>query len=93
MALNRVADKVAMFHRPHLLRQPAFKLLDTVSEEAAEIQILAVASCLEAMCRGTNQDSHEIISRVRKAMRDQDGPFNKEMNAITEYAKGELRGK
>lgn len=82
---TRTASSVAV------LREPAFIVLDRVQRLDPADQIRAVALALTAMCEGVGVDPHDLVHASQRMMSQATGPHTEHVQAIRDYAEGELR--
>ena len=73
------------------LREPAFLVIDRVQRLDPADQIRAVALALTAMCEGVGVDPHDLIHASHRMMSQATGPHTEHVQAIRDYAEGELR--
>lgn len=85
-----IRTRIGYFHDAAPLRVPAFKVIDQVQTEDADVQLLGVATALYAMCEALGLDPHDLLQKIARAKNHIDGPFTTHYAAIREYAKGEL---
>lgn len=83
-------DRIRWFQEPGALRTPVISIIDSIQRLPGHWQIMAVAMTFRVMCNGTGIDPYEILTRIASMERDVDGPFSKQIQAMTEYVKGEI---
>lgn len=72
------------------VRAPAFLVLDRLQHLPAHKQMLALTAALAIMANAIGQDPHELITQVRRMVREA-GLIESSADALSDYAKGELR--
>jgi hypothetical protein len=73
------------------LKAPAFLLLDGLQRtEDPATQLDALSLTFTAICQSAGLDPHELIIRSRRQLREADLTRNPEIEAIRDYAAGEL---
>lgn len=86
-----INDRISWFTNLPSLRRGAFRTLDALQmEESKPVQYLGPAVAFVAMAEALGRDPHEDIVRIRRMMNQIEGPFTAEVQAIRDYAKGEL---
>lgn len=73
------------------LRAAAFTLLDRMQSHNPAVQMLATAVALRAMSESLGLDLSDLMQRAGRLLRAADGPFGTHIQAIRDYAVGELR--
>jgi hypothetical protein len=74
------------------LKIPAFLILDAMQHEqskAVQVDALFLTATLVAL--GTGIDPHDLIIRAKRQIADADATKNPHLEAIREYASGELK--
>lgn len=74
------------------LKVPAFRVIDALQEtqsKAVQLDALFLAATLVA--QGVNIDPHELVSRSLRQIREADAVRNPHIEAIREFARGELK--
>lgn len=88
---RHINDKISFFSDLPSLRVGAFGTLDAMQRVPNKaVQYLGPIVATVAMAEALGRDPHEDIGRVRRMMGTLEGPFTAEVQAIREYAKGEL---
>lgn len=86
-----INDRISWFTDLPALRQGAFAVLDAMQKQPKQaVQVLGPGVAFVAMCESLGRDPHEDIVRIRRMMSEVDGPFTAEVQAIRDYAAGEL---
>jgi len=86
---RNVADRLGFFS-PAEVRGPAFLVIDRIQGLDPSIQITAVAVALCAMAQAVGLDMRDVINVAENTLRDAEGPYTQHIQAIREYAKGEI---
>jgi hypothetical protein len=74
------------------LKAPAFLILDGLQRtEDPAVQIDALSLTFTAICQSAGLDPHELITRSRRQLREAELVRNPEIEAIRDYAAGELK--
>lgn len=86
--IDRVRGRSSL--RP--LKVPCFMLVETLQKiPDPSIQLDALALTFAAVCRGIDVDAHELVTRANRQLVDADQADNPHLEALHDYAKGELR--
>lgn len=91
LSASGVRDRIGMVS-PAQVMVPAFQILDRMQRLDPAVQLTATAVALCAMAESIGYDMAEIITVAENTLRDCEGPFTTHIQAIREYAKGELLG-
>jgi len=75
---------------PAEIRGPAFAIIDRLQHMDPSVQLTATAVALCAMCEALGVDMRYAINVAENTLRDSEGPFTTHIQAIREYAKGEI---
>lgn len=74
------------------LMGPSFSLLDCLQRtEDPALQMDALSLVFTAICQSTGLDPHELIIRSRRQLRESEVISHPEIEAIRDYAAGELK--
>lgn len=74
------------------LKAPAFLILDGMQRtEDPALQLDALALTFVLICQSTNIDPHELVIRAKNQSRDSDAIPNPNLEAIRDYAVGEMK--
>lgn len=76
---------------PAQVRAPAFKVLDRIQHLHPSVQITATAVALCAMAEAVGLRMRDVIVIAENTLADCEGPYTEHIQAIREYAKGELQ--
>lgn len=88
---HTVRDRVSFDCGFEHLKGPAFRVIDALQETPAHIQLQALALALALLARGVGTDAHELLTRANRQILDADRVKNPALEAIQEYATGELK--
>lgn len=89
--LSTINDRISWFTDLPSLRRGAFRTLDAMQLEPNQaVQFLGPAVAFVAMAEALGRNPHDDIVRIRRMMNQIEGPFTSEVQAIRDYAKGEL---
>jgi hypothetical protein len=72
------------------LREPAFLLIDRLQRVDPADQLRALSLAFVAATEAAGLDPHEEVTRARRMMRQAEGPFTEQVQAIRDYARSEL---
>ena len=78
---------------PPAVRAPAFKVIERVQGLDPAVQITASAVAVCAMAEAVGLSMRELICVAENTLRDCEGPHTEHIQAIRDYAKGELLGR
>ena len=74
------------------LKVPAFRIISTLQdEENTAAQVEALYLCTALISQSLGLDPHEMIARARRQIADADAVRNPHLEAIRDYAVGELK--
>lgn len=89
--LHTINDRINWFTDVASLRRGAFRVLDAIQhEDNKAVQFLAPGVAFCAMADALGRFPHDDIVRIRRMMGAVEGPFTDQVQAIRDYAKGEL---
>ena len=73
------------------LKLPSFILIDAMQKtEDPATQVDALSLVFTAVCQSAGLDPHELIIRSRRQLREAEHTRNPEIEAVRDYAAGEL---
>lgn len=72
------------------LKVPSFLVIDALQHSPKDVQLRALALTLAALCRPLGIDPHELVTRANRQLVHADAVHNPHIEAISEYASGEL---
>ena len=75
---------------PAQVRGPAFLVIDRIQRLDPTIQLTAVAVALCAMSQALGVDMRDVINVAENTLRDSEGPYTQHIQAIRDYAEGEI---
>lgn len=78
------------FASPAEIRQPAFAIIDRLQHIDPSLQLTATAVALCAMSEALGLNMRDVIYVAENTLRDCEGPFTEHVQAIREFAKGEI---
>lgn len=90
IASHVVRDRIGFRSSLAALKVPAFKVLSSVQDVDTDLQIEALALTLTILADASGLDPHELVSRSRRMIADADRVDNPHLEAIADFAKGEL---
>lgn len=73
------------------LRVTAFAVLDRMQQCKPSVQLLGTAVALRAMAESLGLNLSDLMQQASNVLRAADGPFGTHIQAIRDYAAGELR--
>lgn len=88
-SLQSVADRIGV-HTPAQVRAPAFHVITRLQELDPSIQITATAVALCAMAEALGLRMRDVVNVAENTLRDCEGPYTEHVQAIRDYAKGEI---
>lgn len=87
---HTIRDRIAFRSTLRQLKEPSFRILAGVGECPPDIQIEALALCFTLLTANAGLDAHELVARARRQIADADRVDNPHLEAIADFAKGEL---
>ena len=89
---HTVRDQIAYFNDASALRRPAFAVINGLQQTEAKPgdQVLGTAVALIAMCESIGVSFDEVVRKAVRVMNDVEGPFTSHLQAVRDYATGEL---
>ena len=88
---SRIRDGVAFRSSLRPLKEPSFRVIAALQDVEASVQIDALALTLTLMADAVGLDPHALITRARRQIADADAVKNPHLEAVRDYAAGELR--
>lgn len=85
-----IADQVRHASDVAALRQPAFTVISRIQDVTPANQFRATMLAATAMAQALGLDPHEEVARAIRMMAAAEGPFTTHVQAIKDYARGEL---
>lgn len=83
-------DRIAFSSDLSRLKVPAFLVIDALQHSPKDVQIEALALTLAALCRSLGLDPHSLVTRANRQLVHSDAVRNPHIEAIADYAAGEL---
>jgi hypothetical protein len=83
-------DRVRLDPTVAQLRRPAFKLVDRMQDLHPADQLRATFIAAVALSEACGLDPYEEVQRAKRMMDHAEGPFTYHVQAIRDYAAGEL---
>lgn len=87
---HTVRDGVAFASAPGPLRACAAGVMARMQDHAPQYQLLGTAVALAAMAESIGLNPHAVLSRARNALRDLEAAHTHQVQAVRDYARGEL---
>lgn len=72
------------------LKVPAFLVIDALQHARPDVQLSALALTFTILSRTLGIDPHELVSMAKKQLVEADAVRNPHIEAIADYAAGEL---
>lgn len=91
MSPATVRDKVLLASDVSSLKVPAFLVIDALQHSPKDVQVRALALALAAVCRPLGLDPHDLVTRANRQLVHADATRNPHIEAIADYASGELK--
>lgn len=89
--MNNLRERVMARSSLRPLKQMAFHLVNALQDEQdTSVQLDALALTFTLICQSSNIDPHELVSRAKRQIVDADATRNPHLEAIRDYAAGEL---
>lgn len=88
-SLQSVRDHMG-WHSPAQIRGPAFAIIDRLQRMDPSVQLMATAVALVAMSEAVGLRMRDVINVAENTLADSEGPYTEHIQAIREYARGEL---
>lgn len=85
-----IRDQVSFASDLAPLKVPAFLVIDALQHSAPSVQLRALALTLAAMCRPLGIDPHDLVTKANRQLVHADAVRNPHIEAIADYAAGEL---
>lgn len=90
-SLDALRSRMGVFNAANI-RAPAFHVIHRIQNLDPAAQITATAVALCAMAQAIGMDMREVIYVAERTLRDAEGPYTEHIQAIRDYARGELLG-
>lgn len=88
---RHVSEHLSLFSNAAAVRIPAFEVIHRMQGKHPAIQLLATAVALKAMTDAAGVDLSDLLHMAGRVITDAEGPFTAHIQAIRDYAAGELR--
>lgn len=89
--LHSIRDAISFSSSAAKLRRPAFNLLYALQQNPPAVQLDALFLTAVAMAEALGLDSHEQVVRAKRMMPDAEAAHTDHIQAVKDYARGELR--
>jgi hypothetical protein len=89
--LHGIRDRISFATSAERLRRPAFHALSAVQQFPPETQLDALFLTAVAMAEALGLDSHDMVTRSKRIMPDAEAAHTMHLQAVKDYARGELR--
>jgi hypothetical protein len=90
MLNHTIRDRISFRSSLAPLRDPAFRVLAGLQDVDQSLQIEALALAFTILTQGAGLDAHELVARARRQIADADRVDTPHLEAISDFAKGEL---
>lgn len=90
MASNRLRDQIALFDNPSKAALAAFAAISKTQGVQPGAQVMGLAIALVCICESANVNLSDVIGKAVRMTDAADGPFVPQIQAIRDYAVGEL---
>jgi hypothetical protein len=87
---HTVRDQLRFLANPARLRVPAHNVLTRIQDHTPGEQLLGTALALMAMCETANVNLFDVLQITANVMQDAEAPFTSHIQAVRDYAAGEL---
>lgn len=91
LSKSTIVDRVLLGSTASNLRHPAFRLISANQQENPEVQINALMLTAVVVCQTIGLDPHDMVERAKRMVSVAEGPFTYHLQAIRDFAEGELR--
>lgn len=89
--LHAIRDRISFATTAEKLRRPAFHAISALQSFPPEVQLDALFLAAVAMAEALRLDSHDMVSRAKRIMPDAEAAHTMHLQAVKDYARGELR--
>jgi hypothetical protein len=89
-SLGNVVDGIRWFSEHSALRKPMVRCISAMQDYRPEVRVLAPALAFTCMCDALGLNPHEVITQVKNATHNVNGPFSVQYRAMTDYTRGEI---
>ncbi|MFM7027802.1 MAG: hypothetical protein ACKOXK_03890 [Chakrabartia sp.] len=91
MKAHTIRDRINARSSLAQLKEPAFRLIDTLQGFNPDLQVETLSLTLATLCRSAGIDPHEMITRSNRQLLEADTVRNPHLEAIAAYAAGEFQ--
>lgn len=91
MQTHTIGDRIAFRSSLAPLRAPAFGIINSLQDVTADVQLESLALTLVLLCEGTGQDPHALVARASRQSDSSSQLPDPTLEAIRDYASGELK--
>jgi hypothetical protein len=88
--LDTIRLNLAAASAPEPIRHGSFAVLDALQRYRPETQLDALFATAVAMSQSLGLDPHDMVVRARRVLPDLEAAYTNHLQAIRDYAKGEL---
>lgn len=88
---DRVKDGVRFNGNANKLRVPTFSVIHALQQFDPSVQIEATFAAAVILAETIGLDPHELVSRTRRQLSDLEAVRTANIDAVREYAAGELK--
>ena len=88
---HSIRDGLSLFNDLPALQRAAFEVVNRMQHQRPAVQLLGTAVALKAMCESANVNLSDLLAQAQRVLAVADGPFTTHIQAIRDYAAGELR--
>jgi hypothetical protein len=85
-----VVDAIRWFSEHSRLRKPMVRVITAMQDYQPELRVLAPALAFTCMCDALGLNPHEVITQIKNATHNVNGPFSGQYRAMTAYTRGEI---
>jgi len=90
MTYATARDRIAFRSSLRPLKSAAFSVIDALQTQPRDIQIEAAGIAFVALSLAIGEDPHALVVRAKRQLADAESVRNGDLEAISDYAKGEL---
>jgi hypothetical protein len=89
-SLNSISERARHSSSVAALREPAFRVINRMEDLAPDVQVNALFLAAVVVAEALGLDIHEEVARAGRKVAAAEGPFTAHVQALRDYAKGEL---
>jgi hypothetical protein len=86
-----IGDRVRTASTVSTLREPAYAVISRIQNTDPADQVRAIFLAATVAAEACKLDPHEEVERAKRMMSDAEGPHTIHIQALRDYAEGELR--